>query len=209
MLYTYEPNAIIKGLGVGTVYYFTSPDCVYIAPEALSKDIDYSDVLTPYVPTSAEAEAMLQDYEDWIERSGVERNSDLGSYLTDLDRHKTDMLARVKSQANAFEDNLNKAMFFTSSLGFRCNGDKRTLTNLQNLVALVDAESNVSYRDYDNLEQELTASELGVLLKECRLNTVKLYKQKWAIQDKIQSAESFDELHAMDIQIHGSDFSAR
>lgn len=189
------------------MYYFSTPICVYIDPNALSKDIDYSEVLTPYVPTSAEAESMLEEYCDWVGQVQVNSDSDLIRCLTDLDLNKNEMLARVKAQANAFENNLNKSMYFTSSLGFRCNADKRTLSNLQNLVELMDNDGSVDYRDYDNNCQTVVYTEVKTLLNECRLNSVRLYQQKWAIQEKISAAESFDDLHAIDTTIVGADFS--
>ena len=116
----------------------------------------------------------------------------------------------ISAKAAKFENNLNKDMYFTSSLKFKVNGDRRTRDNLQDLITFFDAkqqEGKISYRDYDNIEQKLTKENLQTILVEHVTNGQNLYKQKWEKQQKIAAANSFDELKAISTEFVMSDFS--
>ena len=48
-----------------------------------------------------------------------------------LTEAKKKKLAELAEATALFENNLNKDMYFTSSLGFRVNGDRRTRSNIE------------------------------------------------------------------------------
>lgn len=110
-----------------------------------------------------------------------------------------------------FERSLNKNMYFTSSLGFKCNGDRRTKDNIQDLITFFDlqAQNNaVQYRDYDNQERSLTKEQLQILLIEHVANGQNLYKQKWNYETVINNSNDRDELNNIKIEFKMTDFSA-
>lgn len=130
--------------------------------------------------------------------------------LQSIEAYKQYLNSVVLAKAAKFEDNLNKDMYFTSSLKFKVNGDRRTRDNLQDLVTFFDAqqkEGKVSYRDYDNKEQKLTKENLQTILKEHITNGQNLYKQKWEKEQKIAAANSFEELKAISTDFEMSDFT--
>ena len=129
--------------------------------------------------------------------------------LQSVEAYKKYLNGIVLAKAAKFEDNLNKDMYFTSSLKFKVNGDRRTRDNIQDLITFFDAqqkEGKVSYRDYDNKEQKLTKENLQTILVEHVTNGQNLYKQKWEKQQKIQAAQSFDDLKAVSTEFEMSDF---
>ena len=132
--------------------------------------------------------------------------------LQDVESYKQYLNNIVSSKAAKFESSLNKDMFFTSSLRFKVNGDRRTRDNLQDLITFFDAQQQggkISYRDYDNNEQKLTKENLQKLLEEHITNGQNLYKQKWEMEKKIAAANSIEELKAISTDFEMSDFTPK
>lgn len=184
------------------VFYFDD-EHVHVSPDTgfYEHIMEVGDVLQPYVPTTAEAT-------QWLEMSkGFEGG--ITEELQDIEYYRQYLGAVVLAAAANFEDNLNKDMYFTSSLKFKVNGDRRTRDNIQDLITFFDAqqqEGKISYRDYDNKEQKLTKENLQTILVEHVTNGQNLYKQKWEKQQKIQAAQSFDDLKAVSTEFEMSDF---
>lgn len=127
-----------------------------------------------------------------------------------LDDAKSAKNAELLRMTDTFENNVNRDIFFISSLGFRCNGDKRTAYSLQNLITFFESNSQdgkVIYRDYDNLEQPLTKEQLQTLLSEQFTNINNLYAQKRAYQSLINGAKTLDELKSLEFKFTMSDFT--
>ena len=125
-------------------------------------------------------------------------------FLEDIKQAK---LSELSAQAIAFENNVNKNMYFTSSVsGYRINGDRRTRSNIQDLITYQPTDT-VIYRDYENIERELTKDQLKVILKEHVVNGQMLYEQKWAFEDKINACTTIEELNAIEIKFTMHDFS--
>lgn len=126
---------------------------------------------------------------------------------TKLDRAKALKLYELSAQAQAFENNVNKEMWFKSSIkGYLINGDRRTRSNIQDLITYQPTDI-IIYRDYENIERELTKDQLKVLLKEHVVNGQMLYEQKWAFEDKINACTTIEELNAIEIKFNMHDFS--
>lgn len=137
---------------------------------------------------------------------------DVGDCLLSLEQLKQKKLSELEHKAALFENNLNKDMYFQSSLGFKCNGDRRTEANIDKLIRFFDLEATgepktVDYRDYDNQTQKLTKEQLTTLLTEHVTNGNLLYKQKWQMQVAINSAQSIDELNKINLDFVMHDFS--
>lgn len=133
-------------------------------------------------------------------------------------------LSELSAQALAFEDNVNKSMYFISSVFVEkevqkddettetikehlvINGDRRTRSNLQDLIAYQPTD-NVIYRDYNNQERTLTKEQLQVILKEHVVNGEAIYHQKWEYEAKIKACTTIEELNAIEIKFTMHDFS--
>lgn len=186
------------------VYRFNSVnDLVYITAV-----VDAS----PYVPTTEQASLALAEYRKWCATYNQPQIEELINLLSTVDANKAALLAEVEKQAAKFESNLNKEMFFTSSLGFKVNGDRRTKDNLQDLITFFDlqaVEGKINYRDYDNNNQSLTKENLQALLAEHVKNGQALYTAKWQLQNQINEAQDLDALHDITVEFTMSDFSAK
>ena len=136
---------------------------------------------------------------------------EIGDCLLTLEELKQRKMDELEAKSALFEENLNKDMYFTSSLKFKCNGDRRTRSNIEDLIAMLSSADPLSitieYRDYDNVSRTLTKEQLQTLLSEHKNNGLNIYHQKWAIQDKIAKAKQTDELHNLVIKFDMMDFS--
>ena len=116
-------------------------------------------------------------------------------------------LSELSAQALAFEENVNKDMLFVSSVGgYRINGDRRTRSNLEDLITYSTTDI-IQFRDYDNTMREVTKEQLQVILKEHVINGQNLYYQKWAYEEQIKSCTTIEELNAIEIKFEMLDFS--
>lgn len=168
--------------------------------------------VSPYVCTDEEAALCVKEYQDWCNKFSQPVHSDLIAEVSGLETVKTSLLQYIDAQTAKFEDNLNKDMYFTSSLGFKVNGDRRTKDNLQDLITFFDLqakEGKIQYRDYDNQDQTLTKEQLQTLLTEHVTNGQMLYNIKWQLQSKVKNAESLDDLHNITIAFPMMDFSKK
>lgn len=115
-------------------------------------------------------------------------------------------LSELSAQAIAFENNVNKDIYFMSSVsGYRINGDRRTRSNLEDLITYSPTDT-VQFRDYDNVERTVTKDQLKTMLKEHVVNGQNLYYQKWTYEDKINACTTIDELNAIEIKFTMHDF---
>jgi len=127
----------------------------------------------------------------------------INELLTEAKEKKLKELAQVTA---LFEDNLNKDMYFTSSLGFRVNGDRRTRSNIEDLIAFTQTFP-VAYRDYDNVMRNVTENELKTMLVEHITNGNNLYQTKWLLESQIQECTTVEEVNAIEIKFEMMDFS--
>ena len=135
---------------------------------------------------------------------------EVGECLLSLEQLKEKKLYQLKAIANSFENNLNKEMYFTSSLGFKSDGDRRTRSNIEDLIAFFDVQAKdgfVEYRDYNNEVHNVTKEQLTTLLGEQVLNGKNLYTQKWDYETAIKNADSLETLKNINIHFTMSDFS--
>lgn len=214
MLYTvnlnnYGNSPKVKLTGKGFQFHFNLNNIIYFEDGALLPNQDVE--LTPYFPTTAEQTELLSEYSTWCTQFKQEPNETLVNILSSTEYWKEVKHDEVDVEAAKFEDNLNKAMYFTSSLGFRCNGDRRTATNIAGLITAYDLPPNsgvpVTYRDYDNLEHSLTKEQLQTLYLEHLTNGNMLYQQKWQMEANIDAADSLDALKSLDLTFKMQDYT--
>ena len=126
---------------------------------------------------------------------------------TELDRAKALKLYELSTQALAFEENVNKDMSFVSSVGgYHINGDRRTRSNLEDLITYSTTDI-IQLRDYDNTMREVTKDQLKVILKEHVINGQNLYYQKWAYEEQIKACTTIEKLNAIELNFVMKDFS--
>lgn len=148
-----------------------------------------------------------------IEVEKAYKDLDIADYVAPpsptLEEVKSDKLSDLASKAQAFEQNVNMDMWFKSSVkGYLINGDRRTRSNIQDLITYQPTET-VTYRDYENIERQLTKEQLQVMLKELCVNGQLLYEQKWTFEDKINACTTIEELKAIEIKFTMHDFSQK
>ena len=116
-------------------------------------------------------------------------------------------LSELTAITSKFEDNVNNQMYFVSSVGgYHINGDRRTRSNLEDLITYSTTDI-IQFRDYDNTMREVTKDQLQVILKEHVINGQNLYYQKWAYEEQIKSCTTIEELNAIEIKFEMLDFS--
>ena len=134
---------------------------------------------------------------------------ELCPHYTDEEKLATTKTAKLKeliALTDKFEENKNNDMFFTSSLGFRVNGDRRTRSNIEDLIKY-SSEFPVDYRDYDNKKQEVSKEDLQVMLGEHITNGHNLYAQKWAYEQQIAACLTVEEVNAIEFNFEMMDFT--
>ena len=123
-----------------------------------------------------------------------------------LSELKSEKLAELTAITSKFDNQLvNNEMVISSSLGFKVNADLRSQNNLRGLIAV--GVEPVNFVAADNRVKSLGLAELNTLLNECALNGQSLYLQKWAYKTQIESAQTKEELEAIEFKFTMKDFS--
>lgn len=127
-----------------------------------------------------------------------------------LDELKKEKLEEVKTEVDKANKYLNKELYFTSSLGFKCNGDRRSKDNIQDLLTFFDMQAptgTVAFRDYENKMHELNKEQLNTLNAEASANLQAILMSKWECEEQIKQAQSIDELDAINYVMRCTNFN--
>lgn len=146
---------------------------------------------------------------------------EMGDCLLSLEELKAKKLSELKTASDAFEVNLNSDMIIQSSIGYPMNADRRSQQNIQGMIAMADAQVaagavvqsedgtvTVPYRCGDNTTRNLTIDQLKTVLMEALANGQHLYSQKWQYEQAINSAQTAEEVEAIEIKFEMMDFTA-
>ena len=152
--------------------------------------------------------SIFKGYESLVSPTNTVVNDDGSITFTapkekSLSELKSDKLAELSAKASSFEQTENKEMYIISSLGYKVNADPKALRNIEVLIDL----GVTQFRNYDNENVEVTTDNLKTMKSEIGINSVKLYQQKWAMQDLINKAKTKEELDAIEIKFEMLDFS--
>lgn len=145
---------------------------------------------------------VLNKIDDLLAKQYARRNPPPAT-LEEAQELKLEELAQVTAP---FEDNLNKDMYFTSSLGFRVNGDRRTRSNIEDLIRF-STTFPVQYKDYDNIFRKVTKDHLETMLQNHIANGLNLYRQKFSYESQIKACQSIEEVKNIRINFVMLDFS--
>lgn len=125
-----------------------------------------------------------------------------------FDELKELKLLELSEKSSNFQAYNCKAMYVTSSLGFKVNADQCSIKNMETLISLLpDDETTTSYKLYDNSFKNLNRVELTTLKAEAEQNGLALYQQKFALQARINACTTKEELNAIEIVFVMQDYS--
>ena len=143
-------------------------------------------------------------YKHW--QTTVPTDGEITVYHLTLDECKEVKLAELAKVFSAYEDNLvNNDIAFKSSLGFTVNADMRSQNNIRALIAIGDKVTN--FKDFNNVNHELSQTQLKTLLSEMSQNNSYLYDQKWDYKYDIQGAKSTAELDKLKFTFKVKEYS--
>src|SRR5574344_457254 len=120
-----------------------------------------------------------------------------------LNTKREELLNQVSEIASSFEQVENHDMYLASSIGFRVNADQKALRNIDVLINL----NVTTYRDYDNVNHNVTIDDLKIIKSEIEQNAMNLYQQKWAYQDLINNAKTIESLNSIEVNFKMLDLS--
>ncbi len=115
--------------------------------------------------------------------------------LEEVRQEKLQELERITA---GFKGNVNKDMYFTSSLGFKANGDKDALTNSKTLLDCFNLPGfgeTTLYYDYDSKEHNLNKTQIQTLYVEIAMYGQSLYVARDAFLEQINQAKTIDQLN--------------
>lgn len=155
-----------------------------------------------YTPSNSDIEILKNEYIKWCEKFKQVQNEELTNDLTSLEQYKHLKLNEVKEKSDSFRSQLiNKEMFITSSLGFEVDADKDSQDNVTGQINLLTATKapTIKFKDKNNILHDLNLEQLKTLLIEMQTNGANLFNQKWAFEQAINDAQTFDDLNNIDI----------
>lgn len=161
--------------------------------------------------TEVTSSVMATDIVSKLVNQETEKQAEL-VFLTDINVGKRNKLKQLSLYSAKFEENVNNDMFFTSSLGYKINGDRRSLTNISSLIEYFDLkqqDGTIDFKDYDNEMRKLTKDQLNTIKAELINNSENLYTQKWNLQSQINSVENIDDLNNIQIKFEMMDFTPK
>ena len=100
----------------------------------------------------------------------------------------------------------------TTSLGFVADSDSRAMMDVNGLVTTLEAQpaearATVAFMDASNQTHLLDLEQLKTVQVEIIQNGQSAYQQKWALRTAIETAQSKEELEAIEIKFTAEDFS--
>lgn len=126
-------------------------------------------------------------------------------------------LEEVRAQKLSQLDSSFKAWYqdgatVTTSLGFVADSDSRAMMDVSGLVTTLEAQpaesrATVAFMDANNQTHLLDLEQLKTVQVEIIQNGQSAYQQKWALRTAIETAQSKEELEAIQIKFAAEDFS--
>lgn len=155
-----------------------------------------------YTPSNSDIEILKNEYIKWCEKFNQVQNEVFLEDVENLNKYKLIKLGEVKEKSDSFRSQLiNKEMFVTSSLGFEVDADKDSQDNVTGQINLLTATKapTIKFKDKNNVLHDLNLEQLQTLLIEMQTNGANLFNQKWAFEQAINDAQTFDDLNSIDI----------
>ena len=103
------------------------------------------------------------------------------------------------AELNAVFTTASETAHCMSSFGFEINADEVANRNIEGLALVLEPGESTLFRSYDNSFHEVTKEQLETMRKEIVVNSQYLYRIKWQVEAAIDTAQTVDELNAIDI----------
>ena len=121
--------------------------------------------------------------------------------------------AKLSELDSAFMSWYEDKATVTTSLGFVADSDARAMMDVNGLVTTLEAQpaetrASVAFMDANNEAHLLTLDQLKTVQVEIIQNGQSAYQQKWTMRYAIESAQTKEELDAIEIKFTAEDFSA-
>ena len=125
------------------------------------------------------------------------------SVPTELLKKQTEM--KVKQ---AFLQWRSSRATLTSSLGFVVDSNERAKSDVDGLIDMCETMgvATVTFRDANNEFHSLTLEDLKTIKLEIIQNGSYAYEQKWALDAKVDTAQTKEDLDSISIMFVGKDF---
>lgn len=109
-----------------------------------------------------------------------------------LDEIKEQAITSFKKEAKLYTSYQNNRVYFISHLGYRFNGDQRSLDTMRNLYDTFDRQQlidgRIQYLDFDNENRSISKNDLQLMILEAQANLFKLFKDIQAFKSSLRSA---------------------
>ena len=120
--------------------------------------------------------------------------------------------AKLSDLDSAFMSWYEDKATVTTSLGFVADSDARAMMDVNGLVTTLEAQpaetrASVAFMDANNEAHLLSLEQLKTVQVEIIQNGQSAYQQKWALRTAIESAQSKEELDAIEVVFTAEDFS--
>lgn len=120
--------------------------------------------------------------------------------------------AKLSELDSAFMSWYEDKATVTTSLGFVADSDARAMMDVNGLVTTLEAQpaetrASVAFMDANNEAHLLSLEQLKTVQVEIIQNGQSAYQQKWALRTAIESAQSKEELDAIEVVFTAEDFS--
>lgn len=186
--------------------------------------VQFYENLKPCIPSKIEQKQLKEFYDNFCTEHKQDKDPNIIKCIEDLEYNKEQAKRIVDNTFKDFENNLkNDDMFFISSLGFKVNGDRRTITNLSTIIDQLLLKTQqasdqsvtqddplnekiIEFMDFNDEKHVLSFNDLVTLKDEHARNGQALYNQKWEKLEQIKNAQDFNGLQ-VDLSYHMQDFS--
>ena len=111
--------------------------------------------------------------------------------------------AKLEELSALFENASNRAHCL-SSTGFEINADETANRNISSLITILEATARetVQFCAYDNSFHEVSLAQLKAMQLEIIANAQAIYASKWALRERINDAETIEELDTIVIDFN-------
>lgn len=111
---------------------------------------------------------------------------------------------RLDLESEFLDYRASKTTFVNSSLGFKVNANSTAYMDVDGLIGILASQreagndnQTITFMDFDNVPHELNEEQLTTIKNEISMNGSRAYGVKWAYREKINAAQTKEELDAI------------
>ena len=162
-------------------------------------------------PRDIKYRALIDKFKDEDENIILKRGKDDLSWYMERKPEKTleELRTEKLEELNSTFSQVEQTAHVESSLGFTINADETANRNLEGLTTVMTDEEVRYFCDYHNEMHPVNKEDCTLMRKELIDNGQNLYKQKWAIRDQINQAQSKEELEKIQIEFVQTSYAVK